>query len=63
MNKNELQQFRAEIQEVIEDRRRLGEYDGNAKYMNWLLDQLAKIIDHALETYPRAPLKKRGIHK
>ena len=63
MNKTELQQFRAEIEEIRQQRRALGEFDAHAGHLNWLLDQIAKIVDHALESYPKPAPKKRGIHK
>ena len=63
MNKNELLQFRQEIEQAIQERRALGEYDANAKHMNWLLDQLAKVVDHAISQYPRAIPKGKGREK
>ena len=59
MNKNELLQFRQEIEQAIQERRALGEYDANAKHMNWMLDQLAKIVDHAITQYPRVQKKRQ----
>ena len=59
MNKNELLQFRQEIEAIIQERRALGEYDANAKHMNWLLDQLAKIVDHSISQYPRVQKKRQ----
>jgi len=59
MKKHELQEFRAEIEAVIQERRALGEYDANAKHMNWLLDQLAKIVDHSISQYPRVQKKRQ----
>jgi hypothetical protein len=54
MKLHQLQEFRQEIEDVIQERNALGEYDANAKHMNWLLDQLAKVVDHAISQYPRA---------
>jgi hypothetical protein len=57
MKKHELEEFRFEIEQVINERKHLGEYDANAKHMNWLLEQLAKLTDHALSQYPK-PISK-----
>lgn len=59
MKKQELQEFRQEIEEVIEYRKSIGEYDANAAHMNWLLDRLAKLTDHALDQYPKPIIKSK----
>jgi hypothetical protein len=59
MKKQELQEFRQEIEDAIQYRNALGEYDANAKHMNWLLYKLAQLTDHALEQYPKPVSKSK----
>jgi hypothetical protein len=57
MNKKELQEFRLEVEKVILERKALGEFDANSRYMMFLLGNMRALIDHAISQYPK-PMKK-----
>lgn len=52
MNKKQLLEFRGEVEKVIEERKALGDFDANSKYMVFLLGNMRSLIDHAISTYP-----------
>lgn len=58
MNRKQLLEFRGEVDKVIEERKALGDFDANSKYMVFLLSNMRDLIDHAISTYPKA--KKSG---
>lgn len=57
MNKKQLTEFKSEVEKVIAERRALGDFDANSKYMMFLLGNMRSLIDHAIATYPK-PVKK-----
>ena len=53
MNKKQLLAFKADVEKVLADRQAAGDYDVNAKYMRFLLGNMAQLIDHAITQYPK----------
>lgn len=53
MNKKQLLEFRGEVEKVIEERKALGDFDANSKYMVFLLGNMRALIDHALTQIPK----------
>ena len=53
MNLKQLIEFREVIEEARLERQHLGEYDANSKYLNFLLDNMAKLVDHAIDEAPK----------
>lgn len=53
MNKKELLEFREEVDRVIAQRKALGDFDANSKYMIFLLGNMRSLINHAIDVYPR----------
>jgi hypothetical protein len=53
MNKKELIAFKAEVEKVISERKSLGDFDANSKYMIFLLGNMRSLIDHAISQYPK----------
>jgi hypothetical protein len=49
MKKKELIELYYAVEEAHEERKRLGDFDANSKYMMILLDGLQKAIAHAIE--------------
>lgn len=60
MNKKQLQDFRKEVDRVYEQRKALGEFDANSKYMMFLLGNMRSLIDHAISTYPKGQKAKNA---
>lgn len=58
MNKKQLIAFRGEVEEVLAERKALGDFDANSKYMVFLLGNMKALIDHAISQQPK-PEKKR----
>ena len=58
MNKKELVAFKAEVEKVLAERKALGDFDANSKYMVFLLGNMRALIDHALSQYPKPERKK-----
>jgi hypothetical protein len=54
MNLKQLIEFREVIEEARLERKHLGEYDANSKYLNFLLDNMAKLVDHELSKFRQA---------
>ncbi len=52
MNRKQLIAFRGEVEKVIAERKALGDFDANSKYMIFLLANMRSLIDHAINTYP-----------
>ncbi len=57
MNKKELVAFKAEVSKALAERKAVGDFDANAKYMRFLLANMEHLIDHAISQYPK-PVKK-----
>lgn len=57
MNKKQLMSFRTDVEEVLAERKALGDFDANSKYMVFLLGNMRNLIDHAISQYPK-PDKK-----
>lgn len=53
LNKKQLLDFRGEVEKVIAERKALGEFDANSKYMIFLLGNMRSLINHAIDTYPK----------
>jgi hypothetical protein len=53
MNKKQLIEFRGEVDKVIEERKALGDFDANSKYMVFLLGNMRALIDHAISQQPK----------
>lgn len=53
MNKKQLVEFRDEVDKVYRERKALGEFDANSKYMVFLLGNFKHLINHAIATYPK----------
>lgn len=53
MKKKELQEFKAEVEKVLAERKALGDFDANSKYMVFLLGNMSHLIDHAISQYPK----------
>lgn len=53
MNKKQLIEFRDEVDKVYRERKALGEFDANSKYMMFLLGNFKHLINHAIATYPK----------
>lgn len=58
MNKKQLIEFRSEVEKVIAERKALGDFDANSKYMQFLLGNMRSMIDHAISQHPK-PIKKK----
>lgn len=58
MNKKQLFEFKAEVEKVIAERKALGDFDANSKYMIFLLGNMKALIDHAISQYPK-PVRKK----
>jgi hypothetical protein len=54
MKKKELIEFRAEMEKVIIAREALGEFDANSKYMIFMLHNMRAMVQHMIDTYPKA---------
>jgi len=57
MNKKQLIEFKAEVEKVIAERKVLGDFDANSKYMIFLLGNMKSLIDHAISQYPKGQKK------
>jgi hypothetical protein len=57
MNKKELLELRDDVDEALNERYALGEFDANAKHMILLLSNMRGLIDHAISQQPK-PVKK-----
>lgn len=53
MNKKELLKFREAVEDVIAERKALGDYNADSKYMVFLLGNMRTLIDHALTQMPK----------
>ena len=53
MNKKQLIEFRNEVEKVIAERKALGDFDANSKYMQFLLGNMKALIQHAIDKYPK----------
>lgn len=58
MNKKELIAFKGEVEKVLAERRSLGDFDANSKYMVFLLGNMRSLIDHAISQIPKPDRKK-----
>jgi hypothetical protein len=58
MNKKQLVEFRGEVEKVIAERKALGDFDANSKYIMFLLANMRSLIDHAISQYPK-PVRKK----
>ncbi len=59
MNKKQLVEFRGEVEKVIAERRGLGDFDANSKYMIFLLGNMRSLINHAIDTYPKGQIQAK----
>lgn len=57
MKQNELIDLFNSIEETLEERRRLGEFDANSKYVIFLLDNMKEVVAHAIDE-KREQIKK-----
>lgn len=58
MNKRELTAFKGEVEKVLAERKALGDFDANSKYMVFLLGNMRSLIDHAISQYSKPEKKK-----
>ena len=58
MKKSELIAFKAEVEQVLAERKALGDFDANSKYMVFLLGNMRSLIDHAISQYPKTEKRK-----
>ena len=58
MNKKQLIEFRAEVEKVLSERKALGDFDANSRYMVFLLGNMRSLIDHAISQMPKPEKKK-----
>lgn len=61
MNRKELIEFRETVENAIEERKALGDYDANSQYINHLLGLMAKLVDHAIDTAPKPGRKPKEV--
>lgn len=57
MTKKQLIEFKAEVEKVLAERKSLGDFDANSKYMVFLLGNMRSLIDHAISQYPKGQKK------
>jgi len=57
MNKKQLQEFKNDLEDVIVSREALGEYNADSKYMLYILKNMRSLVQHAIDSYPKAPKK------
>lgn len=57
MKKSDLFLFRDDVDRVIRERKSLGEFNADAKYMMFLLQNMRTLIDHAIDKYPKGEKK------
>ena len=53
MDKKQLMKFREEIEIALAERKALGDYDANSKYINFLLQLMADLTDHSISQYQK----------
>lgn len=57
MKKKELREFRDDVEKALNARIALGDFDANSKYMRYLLGSMLRLVDNAIDTYPKSAKK------
>lgn len=53
MKRSDLIDLYNDIEEAVEERRRLGDFDANSKHVRLLMEAMQKLVAHGIEQMPK----------